>query len=66
LTQDPTLIELWHIGSKRCVMTRAEQGPPFVVNLYDGDTVLSRAEFAYHDLAVTHAVNALRRAVPSA
>jgi hypothetical protein len=59
------MIELWHIGSKRCVMTRAEREPPFVVNLYDGDTVLSRAEFPYHDLAVAHAVNALRRAVQS-
>jgi hypothetical protein len=65
LAENPDLVELWHVDTKRCVMTRAGAPPPFVVDLYDGDTLLSHTTFPYHDLAVAHAVNALRRAVPA-
>jgi hypothetical protein len=46
-------------------MTRGDQPPPFVVELYDGDELISRYEFLVHDEAVTVAIKALRDATPS-
>jgi hypothetical protein len=43
-------------------MTPANQPPPFVVELYDGNELISRYEFLTHDEAVTVAIKALRDA----
>jgi hypothetical protein len=53
----------WRIGAKSCRMTRAHEPPPFVVELYDGDVLISRREFAAHDDAVVIAFDAIHNAV---
>jgi hypothetical protein len=57
--------QYWRIGTKSCRMTRGDQPPPFVVELYDGDELISRYEFLVHDEAVAVAIKALRDATPS-
>jgi hypothetical protein len=52
--------ELWHYGTKRCLMTPAGGNPPFSVALYDGDTLLSRFAFDSYEQAIAFAVEALR------
>jgi hypothetical protein len=52
----------WRIGTIACRMTRGDERPPFVVELYDDDVLLSRQEFARHDEAVVVAIKALRDA----
>jgi hypothetical protein len=47
-------------------MTRGDQPPPFVVELYDGGELISRYEFLAHDEAVTVAIKALRDTGPRA
>jgi hypothetical protein len=52
----------WRIGTMTCRMTRGDEKPPFVVELYDDDVMLSRQDFAGHDEAVVVAIKALRDA----
>jgi len=58
----PPLFELWHYGTLRCLMTPRDGQPPFCVDLYDGERLLSHREFGDHDAAIECAVRALRRA----
>jgi hypothetical protein len=57
--------ELWHVGATSCRMTRANEPPPFVVELYDGDVLRLRHEFPFHDDAAAFAIEALRTTSPS-
>jgi hypothetical protein len=41
-----------------------DQPPPFVIELYNGDELISRYEFLAHDEAVTVAIEALRDVAP--
>ena len=55
-------VALWTLGSKRCHLTSIESGPPFVVTLYEGETLLTERAFDIHDEAVACAIEALRDA----
>jgi hypothetical protein len=57
----PPLLDLWHYGSQRCVITAPSDGPPFNVGLHDGE-MLTLHIFLDHDTAATFAVEALRTA----
>jgi hypothetical protein len=59
---DPDLIELWSLGTKRCVITASEAGPPFEMHLYQGDALISRILVDEHDLALALALDALDEA----
>jgi hypothetical protein len=60
MTPEP-LFELWHHGTLRCLMTGRDERPPFCVDIYDGDQLISHREFGDHDAAIECAVKALRR-----
>jgi hypothetical protein len=66
MTLEPGLFQLWHFGTKRCVMTPREGPPPFTVGVHDGDALLSQTIFEHHNDAVAFAVEALRAATTSA
>jgi hypothetical protein len=55
------LIELWHHGPVRCLVTPQSSAPPFCVDIHDGDKWISHREFQDHDSAVEAAVKASRR-----
>lgn len=63
MTGDRRLFELWHYDSQRCRMTPHNGQTPFVVEIYDRETVLNRMTFEHHHEAATYAVEQLRAAI---
>jgi len=58
LVSQSNLIELWHFGTARRVLTPHLGGPPFMVAIYDGDALVSERRFDDHDAATAYAVAA--------
>ena len=62
---DPALVELWHHGASRCLMTITTADLPFLVVVFDGQTERYRRTFQDHNEAVAAAVEELHRVTAS-
>ena len=51
---------LWKFGAHSCRMDYAKSSPPIALELYDGDTLLSRQDFPDYDTAIAFAIEALQ------
>jgi hypothetical protein len=59
------LVELWSLGTKRCLVSAFESTPPYEVIVFDGSRLVSHSVFPEQDLAVARALEALEEAAES-